>query len=528
MASTSPEHPHLRSRLESLPDVVLRKLLCHVAAVGRVALIQLARASPIIYKPAVTVAIQTAPADWHPVSVMTMGNFQVGRVLWRKTDVKDAVGRLVYAKAKSPLLYLVWADFLCDHPQRYFEVFGPIPPSQVHSLCILATTMPLVQATLTHARRVHLSDSSFQSLTRLDALGGFPPAVSSLTVSVDLFDFVGPSKAAAVSLLASLLTRSQVKSLRIEFTDSHRQSGHGSVVMDALEALLANGIPPTVTVLAMSGSFDLALNHLRSLPVAWPQSLQHVSLNLRRGKESGSVTELMLPSLATANLPLESLKLSNMTLDNGTTRDHVLACLVPSLLSFSLELSESTLDPLSSVHSVIHALSTTEAIVTPPDRPRPFAAAYLYTYTALQRESVFDLVVPHHEFFHGVSNWLTGGPSNSDCLSMRQAKGMGEGWSDMFALAVDMLDNPTVTRDSATPFAPYVMGNPAGMRTFPYTSDLTVNPSRYSFQGTEQYRDVHKFVEVWASMLWEVYWNLVDKYGCGPLERANLTDGNAL
>ncbi|KAJ3357220.1 hypothetical protein GGF32_001149 [Allomyces javanicus] len=288
-----------------------------------------------------------------------MGNYQVGRVLWRKTDVKDAVGRLAYVKSKSPLLYLIWADFPCDHPKRYFEVFGPIPAAQVHSLCILATTMPLVQATLAHARRVHLSNSSIQILMHLEPIGGFPPVVSSLTVSVDLFDFVGPSKTAAALLLASLLTRSQVKSLRIKFTDSHRQSGHGSVVMEALEALLANGIPPTVKELAMGGSFDLALNHLRSLPVAWPQSLRHVDLNLGRStKESGSLMELMLSSLASAHLPLESLKVSDTTLENGTTRDHVLACLIPSLLSFSLELSESTLDPLGAMHVVIHALST--------------------------------------------------------------------------------------------------------------------------------------------------------------------------
>ncbi|KNE72645.1 hypothetical protein AMAG_16408 [Allomyces macrogynus ATCC 38327] len=170
----------------------------------------------------------------------------------------------------------------------------------------------------------------------------------------------------------------------------------------------------------------------------------------------------------------------------------------------------------------------TEFFITPPDGQRPLVGAFLYTYTTPKRDSVFDLVIPHHEYFHGVSSRLTGGPANPNCLSTREAAGLSEGWSDMFALAVDVLDNPTVTRNTATPFAPYVAGNPAGLRTYPYTSDMAVNPSTYSFLALDAYQEVHKAGEVWASMLWEVYWNLVDMYGCGPIEKADLTNGNAL
>ncbi|KAJ3373367.1 Fungalysin/Thermolysin Extracellular metalloproteinase 5 [Allomyces arbusculus] len=170
----------------------------------------------------------------------------------------------------------------------------------------------------------------------------------------------------------------------------------------------------------------------------------------------------------------------------------------------------------------------TAVFFTPVDGNSPELFMGLYTLTTPKRDSVFDLVIPHHEFFHGVSNRLTGGPVNPNCLASREAAGLGEGWSDMFALAVNVLDKQTVTRNTAAPIAPYIAGTPSGLRTFPYTSDMQMNPSTYSLLGTEQYQQVHKIGEVWASMLWEVYWNLVDTYGCGPIEQANLAHGNAL
>ncbi|KNE65510.1 hypothetical protein AMAG_11128 [Allomyces macrogynus ATCC 38327] len=171
--------------------------------------------------------------------------------------------------------------------------------------------------------------------------------------------------------------------------------------------------------------------------------------------------------------------------------------------------------------------SDVDTFVTPPDGQHP-TAAYLFDYTTPNRDSVFDLAIPHHEFFHGVSSRLTGGPANSDCLTPFEAASLAEGWSDMFALAVNVLDKQTVTRNTAAPFAPYVAGTPSGLRTYPYTSDTQVNPSVYSYLGRADYQTVHKAGEVWASMLWEVYWNLVDKYGCGPIEQADLAHGNTL
>lgn len=63
-----------------------------------------------------------------------------------------------------------------------------------------------------------------------------------------------------------------------------------------------------------------------------------------------------------------------------------------------------------------------------------------------------------HEYCHGLSTRLTGGPSNSNCLSnIEQA---GEGWSDLCALFVTQPDEKE--RDRA--FGAYVYGRSAGIR----------------------------------------------------------------
>jgi hypothetical protein len=84
-----------------------------------------------------------------------------------------------------------------------------------------------------------------------------------------------------------------------------------------------------------------------------------------------------------------------------------------------------------------------------------------------------------HEYGHGISNRLTGGPSNVNCLS--NAEQMGEGWSDWFA--VTLTTRPSDTATTPRGIGPYVSFQPAdgdGIRPTPYTTDMTVNPSTYA------------------------------------------------
>ena len=140
----------------------------------------------------------------------------------------------------------------------------------------------------------------------------------------------------------------------------------------------------------------------------------------------------------------------------------------------------------------------------------------------VRRDGTLDNGVVVHEYGHGVSNRLTGGPSNAGCLSTVESAGMGEGWSDFLTLALTA--QPADTRLTPKAIGNWLMGYPAGgpgIRRAPYTTDMAVNS--HTFATTQWNTFVHDIGEVWAAMLWEVYWNLVDVYGFD----ANLYDGAA-
>jgi extracellular elastinolytic metalloproteinase len=59
--------------------------------------------------------------------------------------------------------------------------------------------------------------------------------------------------------------------------------------------------------------------------------------------------------------------------------------------------------------------------------------------SAVNRHTAFDSDVVFHEFTHGVSNRLVGGQLNAQALQQPQSRLMGEGWSDYFALTIQVL-----------------------------------------------------------------------------------------
>ena len=69
---------------------------------------------------------------------------------------------------------------------------------------------------------------------------------------------------------------------------------------------------------------------------------------------------------------------------------------------------------------------------TPADGSRPRMQMYIGTYSNPDVDGSFDNGVVVHEYGHGISNRLTGGPSQAGCLG--NAEQMGEGWSDYYAL----------------------------------------------------------------------------------------------
>jgi extracellular elastinolytic metalloproteinase len=144
------------------------------------------------------------------------------------------------------------------------------------------------------------------------------------------------------------------------------------------------------------------------------------------------------------------------------------------------------------------------------------------------RDSAMDDGVITHEYGHGVSNRLTGGPRNVNCLNGIQSGGMGEGWSDFWALALTAKsgnENQEGTRGLAT-YLLYQRPNGPGLRRFPYSTDLAIDPLTYADLPATG-GEVHNVGEIWTSALWDAYWNLVNDRGFEPnFYDANSSAGN--
>jgi extracellular elastinolytic metalloproteinase len=145
---------------------------------------------------------------------------------------------------------------------------------------------------------------------------------------------------------------------------------------------------------------------------------------------------------------------------------------------------------------------------TPPDGQPARMRMYIWNTTTPYRDCSFEAGVVIHEFTHGLSNRLTGGPANSGCLSLLESGGMGEGWSDFYPTAIRL--KPGDTRSTDYGMGEWVNGG-RGIRNYPYSTDLNTNPQVYS--DVDSYTKVHPIGNIWASMLYEILWNLIDKYG---------------
>ena len=147
--------------------------------------------------------------------------------------------------------------------------------------------------------------------------------------------------------------------------------------------------------------------------------------------------------------------------------------------------------------------------------------------TSLRRDGDLDAGIIAHEYGHGVSNRLSGGPSTTACLGGQEQ--MGEGWSDWQAVTLTAL--PTDTPEGMRGVGGYALYQPSrydiGIRPTAYSTDMTVNPSSYNLIRTAAVP--HGVGYVWNTMLWEVYWNLVEKHGFNPnVYESYTTGGNNL
>lgn len=108
-----------------------------------------------------------------------------------------------------------------------------------------------------------------------------------------------------------------------------------------------------------------------------------------------------------------------------------------------------------------------------------------------------------------VSNRLTGGPANTNCLNALESGGMGEGWGDFLATAVRL--KPSDTRDTDYAMGAWISNDPSGIREYLYSTSLATNPMKYTTLNSQN--EVHAIGTVWATMLYELMWNLIDRHG---------------
>ncbi len=147
---------------------------------------------------------------------------------------------------------------------------------------------------------------------------------------------------------------------------------------------------------------------------------------------------------------------------------------------------------------------------TPRDGSRPRMQMFVWTAPNPDRDGDLDASIVIHEYGHGISNRLIGGPANVNCLTNTQQA--GEGLSDWWALAYTARTGDTgpQSRGIGT-YALNQQTNGRGIRTQPYSTNQSLNTWTYaSINGMAV---PHGVGSVWAQGMWEVYWKLVDAHG---------------
>ncbi len=152
---------------------------------------------------------------------------------------------------------------------------------------------------------------------------------------------------------------------------------------------------------------------------------------------------------------------------------------------------------------------------TPPEGTSPRMQMYVWTDPIPDRDGDLDNGIIYHEFGHGISNRLTGGPANSSALSALQSGGMGEGWSDVWSLL--LTQSATDLAGDARGIGTYALNQPPtglGIRSLPYSYDFADND--HTFADITGSSSVHFIGETWATTLWDLNWALIQGNSLDP------------
>ncbi|HMJ65743.1 MAG TPA: M36 family metallopeptidase, partial [Candidatus Binatia bacterium] len=173
----------------------------------------------------------------------------------------------------------------------------------------------------------------------------------------------------------------------------------------------------------------------------------------------------------------------------------------------------------------------------------PRIQMYIFDGPTPDRDGDLDAEVLCHEYTHGLSSRLVGGGVG---ISELQTAGMGEGWSDWYALTLlsepgdDPGGNYAAGGYLTLDFFGLMQNYYYGIRRYPYSTNLSRNPLTFKdidptqasphtgvpmspislpFDPTSA-DEVHNQGEVWCVTLWDLRANLIAKHG--------FTNGNRL
>jgi|GEM_PF-247138 len=199
-----------------------------------------------------------------------------------------------------------------------------------------------------------------------------------------------------------------------------------------------------------------------------------------------------------------------------------LACIVCNSIHGGPTIMTGT-DPTITIPSVMISLADCQNLKAALAAGQTLSAQLAqFSYNPLIDAS-FDNGIIAHEYGHGISNRLTGGPS-TNCLG--NVEQMGEGWSDWFALIMT-IENGDLAADIRG-ISTYAAGQSAfggGIRPAPYTSNISINGYTYGDLCNPEISVPHGVGFIWGTMLWDLTWAFIAEYGFDP-DLYNGTGGN--
>jgi len=127
------------------------------------------------------------------------------------------------------------------------------------------------------------------------------------------------------------------------------------------------------------------------------------------------------------------------------------------------------------------------------------------------RHTAFDADVVFHEFTHGLTNRLVGGTRQGHTLEAPQSQGMGEGWSDFFALTIQNFFRAQNGQDERVITGNWVVNNQTGIRSnryddnYPFTYGNVSTLPRFNPDTGDPdpngLPDEHQTGEIWCAAL---------------------------